>query len=66
MKNPFRQKPAKPETLVLHDTPCLACDLADFVKIAPIQGAEVVECVNCKMQYFLDVLLKKGYTSGKG
>jgi hypothetical protein len=66
MKNPFRKKPAPVDTLVLHDTPCPSCDLADFVKIAPIQGLEVVECVNCKTQWFFERLLKNGYTSGKG
>jgi len=66
MRNPFRKKPPKRDIVALLDNGCPSCDLTDYVKIAPLAGREAVECVNCKTQWFLDRLLKNGYTSGKG
>jgi len=66
MWNPFRKKPAPVDIVVLLDHPCPKCELADYRKISPILGADVVECVNCGTQWFLARLLKNGYTSGKG
>lgn len=66
MRNPFKKKPAPVDVIVLGDHPCPACDFADYLKVAPINGGDVVECVNCKTQWFLDRLLKNVYTSGKG
>ncbi len=61
----FRKRP-QPEIIVLLDNPCPSCGLADYVKIAPLQGGDVLECVNCKTQWFAARLLSGGYTSSKG
>ncbi len=66
MWNRFRKKPAPKDIIVLLENPCPSCGLADYVKIAPLNGRDVLECVSCKTQWFLEGLLKNGYTSGKG
>jgi hypothetical protein len=66
MRNPFRKKPAPVEVIVLVDNPCPTCGLADYLNVKQIDGRDVLGCVNCKTEWFADVLLKNGYTSGKG
>lgn len=58
----FRKKPAPADVMVLHDSPCPSCDMADFVVVGAIEGKRVVRCVNCKSEWFFYRLRQKEYS----
>ena len=66
MWKPFRKKPAPLPTVVIDKHPCPACANPEYLMIAPINGAEALQCAACKTQWYLARLLENGYTSGKG